>query len=229
MSEKQQEKHKHGSNRMRDNMPSTDLPPKEFWDEMYSARERVWSGNVNATLEKELKKLTPGTALDLGCGEGGDVLWLAQQGWAATGIDISDVAVQRAAARAVALGFSEAEARFVAADLSTWDDEQTFDLVVSSFLQSPVELEREQILAAALKKVKPGGRMIVLSHAGLPAWVEIDPDFHKFPDPQAEIAYLVPENSADNVIFAGVVEREIQDPDGNPGVIPDGLLVIEKG
>lgn len=225
MTEKHDEK-KHG---VRHNMPSTDLPPLEFWNEMYSSRERVWSGNVNQTLENELVKLEPGTVLDLGCGEGGDVLWLAQHGWQATGIDISDVAIERARARAAELGFSENEATFVAADLHKWESDATFDLVVSSFLQSPVELERERILAAALERVKPGGRLISLSHAGLAPWVEIDPDFHKFPDPAVEIAFLVPDGSADTVIFAGVKEREIEGPEGQTGMIPDGLLVIQKG
>lgn len=226
MTEHKHEEKKHG---MRHNMPSTDLAPAEFWNEMYSMRERVWSGNVNATLEQEINKLAPGTALDLGCGEGGDVFWLAQHGWQATGIDISDVAVERAKARAAELGLEPEQASFVAADLNDWESSERFDLVVSSFLQSPVELERERILAEALKRVKPGGRLIALSHAGLPEWVEIDPDFHKFPDPEDEIQFLVPEGSSDKVIFAGVVQRELTGPEGQVGTAPDGLLVIEKG
>ncbi|GGH56272.1 SAM-dependent methyltransferase [Rothia aerolata] len=224
MTDQHQQK-KHG---VRDNMPSTDLPPRDFWNEMYSQRERMWSGKANATLEAELTKLEPGTVLDLGCGEGGDVFWLAQHGWRATGIDISDVAVARARENAAALGLSEDEANFVCADLTTWESEATFDVVVSSFLQSPVELFREQILADALKRVKPGGRLIVLSHAGLPPWAEVDPDFHRFPNPVQEAEYLAPEESGDTVIFAGAVEREVEGPDGQKGTIPDGLIVVEK-
>ena len=209
-------------------MPSVELPPPEFWDELYSQRERVWSGNVNPTLEQELSKLSPGTVLDLGCGEGGDVLWLSQHGWQATGIDISQVAVDRARQRAQSLGMNEQQARFLVADLHTWQSAETFDVVVSSFLQSPVPLERERILAEALQRVTPGGRFIALSHAGLPPWAEFDPEFHRFPDPEHEATLLVPEGSRDTVVFAGTVQREVEGPDGQTGTIPDGLIVIDK-
>ena len=67
-----------------------------------------------------------------------DALWLAQNGWQTTGLDISTVAVQRAQAAAKAQGFSEAQVRFEAADLlSGWRSDLTFDLVTASFLQSP--------------------------------------------------------------------------------------------
>ena len=53
-------------------------PPS--WDERYSGEEKLWSGHPNAQLVAEVSRLTAGTALDVGCGEGGDVIWLARQG-----------------------------------------------------------------------------------------------------------------------------------------------------
>jgi len=47
-------------------------PPS--WDERYSGEEKIWSGNPNAQLVAEVSALTVGTALDVGCGEGGDVI-----------------------------------------------------------------------------------------------------------------------------------------------------------
>jgi len=44
-------------------------PPS--WDKRYSSEEQIWSGNPNAQLVAEVSGLTPGTALDVGCGEGG--------------------------------------------------------------------------------------------------------------------------------------------------------------
>jgi len=55
-----------------------------FWEEFYRKQERVWSGNPNAILVREVTGLDPGTALDLGCGEGADAIWLAQHGWRVT-------------------------------------------------------------------------------------------------------------------------------------------------
>lgn len=43
------------------------------WEERYAGDQSVWSGNPNAQLVAEASGLAPGTALDVGCGEGGDV------------------------------------------------------------------------------------------------------------------------------------------------------------
>src|SRR5207249_5653217 len=67
------------------------------WDARYSERDGArWSGRPSGRLVAEVTDLTPGRALDVGCGEGADAIWLARRGWTVTGIDISDVAVCRA-------------------------------------------------------------------------------------------------------------------------------------
>ena len=91
---------------------------EETWDARYSESDRVWSGRPNAALVREVRGLTPGRALDLGCGEGADVIWLAQQGWRVVGTDISRVALARAAEHAAAAGVGEA-VEFRHHDLST--------------------------------------------------------------------------------------------------------------
>jgi 2-polyprenyl-3-methyl-5-hydroxy-6-metoxy-1,4-benzoquinol methylase len=60
----------------------------------------MWSGNPNRALVNETGGLTPGRALDVGAGEGGDALWLAEQGWSVTASDISQPALARVAAEA---------------------------------------------------------------------------------------------------------------------------------
>src|SRR6476620_8260573 len=70
------------------------------WDARYSERDRVWSGEPNGALVDEMTGARPGRALDVGCGEGADALWLARQGWAVTALDISQIAVHRARAHA---------------------------------------------------------------------------------------------------------------------------------
>ena len=71
-----------------------------FWDERYRSAERVWSGNPNPQLVAEVAGRAPGLALDVGCGEGADAIWLARAGWMVVGADISGVALERAARHA---------------------------------------------------------------------------------------------------------------------------------
>ena len=66
---------------------------QEFWDEHYSSAEQLFSNNPNPVLVAEVADLSPGRALDLGCGEGADARWLAQRGWQVTAVDISQVAI----------------------------------------------------------------------------------------------------------------------------------------
>src|SRR5690349_24226678 len=66
---------------------------QEFWDERYRSADRIWSGNPNPHLVTTVTGLPPGTALDVGCGEGADAVWLAEQGWQVTALDVSAVAL----------------------------------------------------------------------------------------------------------------------------------------
>ncbi len=137
-------------------------PPS--WDERYSGEEKIWSGNPNPQLVAVAAGLTPGTALDVGCGEGGDVIWLARQGWTVTGADFSANGLARAARHTEQAGVADrvdwwqVDARtFVAGGRS-------YDLVTSHYLHAPdggmVEVTRR--LAEA---VAPGGHLLVVGHA----------------------------------------------------------------
>ncbi|WP_169982143.1 bifunctional 2-polyprenyl-6-hydroxyphenol methylase/3-demethylubiquinol 3-O-methyltransferase UbiG [Microbispora sp. H10836] len=76
-----------------------------FWDGVHAARLAAGDPQPNARLTETVAGLPPGDALDLGCGDGGDALWLAGQGWRVTATDISAVAVERAdAPRRIATG-----------------------------------------------------------------------------------------------------------------------------
>ena len=71
------------------------VPTSAEMEERYRSSDRVWSGNPNATLVDCTAGLTLGAALDIGCGEGADALWLENQGWQVPGIDFAPTAVAR--------------------------------------------------------------------------------------------------------------------------------------
>lgn len=79
----------------------------QFWDRHYRQRDQPWSGVPNAFLVAAVAGREPGTALELGCGDGGDAIWLAGQGWRVTAADISDTALRRLAERAIAAGVGD--------------------------------------------------------------------------------------------------------------------------
>lgn len=204
----------------------TEITPAEFWEDRYAATDQSWSGRVNAVLADIAGALAPGSALDLGCGEGGDVVWLADHGWAATGVDLSPTAVERGRAAARNRGL---EAEFVAADLATWEPTVRFDLVTASFLQSPVELPREEVLRRAARWVAPGGHVLVTAHAAAPDWAL--PEHVRdvvFPTPQGDLRALDLDAAEWSVLVAEVRERDGHGPHGQTGRMLDGVVLARR-
>lgn len=204
------------------------LSPQESWNNLYSEKEKVWSGKPNQTLVSLIAHLTPTTVLDLGCGEGGDVIWLAQQGWDAAGIDISDIAIERARSMAQKIGVG---AQFIAADLAHWRTEQTFDLVVSSFMQSHFDdLDRIGIFHQALELLNVGGELISISHAGMPSFIkDDDPRKHfaqSLPNPLEEAQAITLNDSRFEIKLAEKRARLVVSPEGEEGTIDDGVMAI---
>jgi len=134
------------------------------WDERYAGAEQIWSGRANAQLVAEASGLTPGTALDVGCGEGGDVVWLARRGWRVTGADFSANGLLRAARHAEEAGVAD-RVDWWQIDAREFEPAgRAFDLVTTHFLHPPdggmVDVVRR--LAGA---VAPGGHLLVVGHA----------------------------------------------------------------
>lgn len=134
----------------------------DMWDGMYRERPKVWSGNPNPQLVAEASALEPGTALDLGCGEGADAIWLAEQGWRVTAVDVSAVALERAAGHAAESGVRE-KITFEQQDLSFWRPDAEFGLVSAQYLHSPLLDWRASAVAAAAA-VAPGGTLLWVGH-----------------------------------------------------------------
>ncbi|MBM7460585.1 FAD-dependent oxidoreductase [Rhodococcus coprophilus] len=132
------------------------------WEDRYSG-ERVWSGRVNPQLEAEAAPLTPGRALDVGCGEGADAIWLAGRGWSVTAMDFARAALEKTAAHAAESGVGD-RVTTLQADVRSWEPgDERWDLVSSQFMHLPdggmVDLTRR--LGSA---VAPGGTLLVVGH-----------------------------------------------------------------
>ncbi|MEU0313200.1 bifunctional NAD(P)/FAD-dependent oxidoreductase/class I SAM-dependent methyltransferase [Nocardioides sp. NPDC006273] len=213
--------------------PETELAeasddPVAFWQERYAGSDHVWSGKVNKVLGDVATGLEPGTALDLGCGEGADVIWLAKQGWRATGIDISSNAVDRARQAALAAGLTEEQARFVASDLTGLDGSGRYDLVTASFFQSPVELPRADILRRAAGLVNPGGHLLITSHAAAPSWADAAMHEHRFLDAKEELEALdLPEDAWETVVLEHR-DRPVTSPSGEPATLEDSVVLLRR-
>jgi len=204
----------------------------EFWEGHYGAAERVWSGRPNQVLVDVVSDLSTGRALDLGCGEGGDAIWLAQRGWQVTGLDVSTTAIGRATAAATAAGVADDTIRFVATDLDEWTgDGETHDLVSACFFHSPVEVDRSAILRRAAGTLAPGGHLLIVSHGAFPPWGRRDDHDHRdyqFLSPQQEVDELALDPADWEVLVAEDRSREATGPDGETAELTDVVVLIRR-
>jgi SAM-dependent methyltransferase len=132
------------------------------WDARYREDEAaIWSGQPNGRLVAEVAGLVPGRALDVGCGEGADAIWLAQRGWTVTAIDVSDVAVGRARQAAELAG---ATVDWICGDaLQAALPAQSFELVSMQYPALP-KAAGEAAVRALLETVRPGGLLLAVYH-----------------------------------------------------------------
>jgi len=178
------------------------------WDERYSTSELIWTGRANQFVEAHLADLEPGTAIDLGAGEGRNAVWLATRGWTATAVDFSQVGLDKADQLASEHGV---EITTVRADATTWQPDAPVDLVVLSYLQLPSEQQRV-VLDHAATWLDPGGTLFVIAHDR--SNVE-----HGYGGPSSpDVCYTVDETVAAlaglDVTTAEVAERHVDTPDG---------------
>jgi len=164
----------------------TDAARKQAWEERYGAAA-VWTGKVNTHLKEWVEahpRADPATAIDLACGEGGDAIWLASQGWQVAGVDFSQAAIDRATTAAQDRGV---EVTWIVADLTAWVTEQRANLVTVSFLHEPARV-RHAVWRTAASAVAEGGELLITGHR---------PDVEGAPGPPTETRF-----TADEVIAA---------------------------
>ena len=181
------------------------------WDDRYRGSELVWTSEANRFLVAEAAGLAPGRALDLACGEGRNAVWLAERGWRVTGVDFSEVGLEKAKALAQTRGV---DPDWIAADLLEYQPEPAaFDLVIVFYLQVP-RSDRSRIVARAADAVASGGTFLLVAHDS--ANIE-----HGHGGPQVPAVLYTSEDVVSDLSGSGLeieraerVERPVETEDG---------------
>lgn len=198
------------------------------WNQRYSSTS-VWSGRPNAALVRHLSDAAPGSALDIGCGEGADALWLARHGWAVVGVDWAGAALQHAREHALAAGAAGSRVRFAEADVSdpaalaALAPAAGFDLVSVAFLHP--EPDTRRILYGHLPDLlAPGGRLLVIAHDPSHGALGLGgPPAHRLLGP-ADIVVALHLPGDTEVLVAQVEPRE----DAGQVVARDAVVVVRR-
>ncbi|MBB5911626.1 SAM-dependent methyltransferase [Nocardia transvalensis] len=198
-----------------------------FWDGVYAARPPATDPQPNLRLSEMVSTLSPGDALDLGCGDGGDALWLARRGWRVTAVDISAVAVERLAELARANGL---DGRLAAEqhDLRASFPDESFDLVSAHYLHTPYDLDRADVLRRAGRALRPGGLLLVVDHGSTAPWSwNQDPDA-RYPSPREVAAEIDLDPALWAVERADAPRRIATGPGGRTAEVTDHVLLLRR-
>jgi SAM-dependent methyltransferase len=152
--------------------PSSD--PRERWNKVFAEGASDLRKQPSQLLIETVKERKPGSALDLGSGEGRNAIYLAAQGWSVTGVDISDVAVEQAKKNAAARGV---EINAIVADLDEYDfGKERWDLITSFYMHSWHRRSNTDVPARIYNALKPGGIVVIEGFADPPNRVGLRAD-----------------------------------------------------
>jgi SAM-dependent methyltransferase len=199
-----------------------------FWDRRYESGPALWSREPNRHLVTEAERLAPGRALDVGCGEGADAIWLATRGWQVTGVDISQVALDRAAARASETAEIADRITWLHADVIEWvPDSDAYGLVSAQFLHLP-SASRDPLYRRLADAVAPGGTLLIVGHH----ISDLETNVGRPPVPDlffstSDVAASLGESWT--VVVNEARARQAVDRDGHPTTVHDAVLRAQRG
>lgn len=204
---------------------STEQSPDAFWEKHYTAMQPVSNGIPGKILVRFADALPAGKALELGCGRGDDSVWLAKKGWQVTAVDLSSRALEYAAANAERSDVRD-RITFARYDLTTHFPEGKYDLIVASFLESPLTFDRFEIFRTAIDHVAPGGWLLITSHAKPPSWSEHAD--RPFQSARTAISALQPRAADWEIVFCDDVSRIMKGPEGQEGEVSDSVILLKR-
>lgn len=197
-----------------------------FWERHYRRRRPTTAVRPNPLLVDVAGPLPAGTALDLGCGEGGNALWLAGRGWQVTAVDVSAAALALVARHAADGGVAE-RITLGRQDLTDGLPAGTYDLVSAQYLQSPVAFDRDRVLRAAASAVAVGGLLLVVDHASVAPWSWADPDT-RFPTADDLLASLRLPDDEWRYERVGAVSRTATGPGGQTATVIENVVAVRR-
>jgi len=198
---------------------------QQYWDERYATHEHVWSGRPNQRLLEQAAELPPGQALDVGCGEGADAIWLAERGWRTTGADVSVVALEKARRHAGEAGVADRTA-WVHVDLVAGDALPGGNDLVSAMYVHVPDTDFGRVYAAIAAAVRPGGTLLVAGHH--PAEQETDlrnPQLSHLLFPPERVTAVLGDGWRVEVAEAVTREAELH---GEPRLATDTVVVARR-
>jgi SAM-dependent methyltransferase len=202
---------------------------QEFWDDRYRSHPHLWSGNPNLHLVAEAEGLAPGKALDAGAGEGADAIWLARRGWRVTAVDISTVALERAAVNADQAGPDIAgRISWSQGDLNKWEPpRRAYDLVSTQYLHVPLDA-RIPLFDRLASAVAPGGTLLIVGHH--PSDLETT-----VPRPHEPELFFTGDDVAEqlepaewDIVTNAAAGRTTKDPDGRAVTVHDTVFCARR-
>lgn len=198
----------------------------EFWENRYRESEKIWSGAPNPQLVAEASGLQPGKALDAGCGEGADAIWLAERGWQVTAVDFAQAALDKGEVESGRLGLGE-RISWVRQDLEDWQPPQDFDLVSAQFFHLEPS-SRDAALRHLAASIVTGGTLLVVGHH------RQDLKTHTGHERNAEVLFnpgdieAVLDRDKWQIAVSEARERVVQDAEGKPFTYTDTVVRVTR-
>lgn len=204
---------------------------QEFWEQRWESARRTTNGRPvvpNCTLTGTAEQLPPGVALDAGCGEGLDAIWLASHGWTVSAVDFIASALERGRVHAEQTGAEVARRiNWEQTDLSVWvPPEGAFDLVSAHYLHGIAQ--REVLFRRLAAAVRPGGALLIVGHHPSNA------DFAGGQMPEAvffstaDVMKVLDESWSLVRVDDNVPQREITDHDGRVRTLRSALVWAQR-
>lgn len=199
-----------------------------FWENHYATADPQWGGKPNHVFGELVVELAPrpGSALDLGCGHGGDAIWLATRGWNVTAVDVSATALRRVDSNADTAGVRE-RVHTQRHDLSRTFPAGPFDLINATYFHTPVDIDRTAILRRAAAAIAPGGLLIVIEHASTAPWSWRAGQHVRYPTP-AEVVTSFELGHDWQQLRCEAPSRVAAGPNGESATVTENVIAMRR-